>query len=691
MLQVSHQTRHIDQVIAVATGTHSDGKLIEDDLIRKSWARCVNDHGLDPTSARPARIIEHAQLREHQEQIESFQRVARAGMEQLFKRVSPLGYVLLLTDADGITVDYIGNEAWDRELKRAGLYLGADWNEVHAGTCGVGTCIFEREALTCHHDDHFDATHIGLTCTASPLFDPNGEFMGVLDVSALQSPEAKESQYLTRHMTVMYAQLVEDANFLRHFHNQWILRFGADWALVNVSGDLMVAFDRDGVIVGANRGARKALVAMSEGVIESNLIGRHLTDVFKTCLDEIWRLSRVGTTSDRSVLSTLRHELYYAMVVPPRPAASSGTAIPAASVSAPSLEYPALDKLAGEDAKMQRLIEQAKRLVNKNVNILLHGETGTGKEVIARALHDSSNRRKNTFVAVNCAAIPESLIESELFGYAAGSFTGGRTKGMRGLIQQSDGGTLFLDEIGDMPLHLQSRLLRVLSEREVLPIGGEKPIPIQLTVVAASHRDIRRLIADGVFREDLYYRLCGATLHLPPLRERGDKRYVISRVLGQEGVHMGVEASISGPAMSLLLAFEWPGNIRQLRNVIRFALAVCDDGYIDVPHLPQELGAEPQEPHFVTVMSAPVRHQRRREDSREAGFVTEMPFAQVNLVPNPALDPRVTELGAEGAQLFSVLRKHHWNITAVSSELNICRATVYRQMKRFAIVPPTHL
>jgi transcriptional regulator of acetoin/glycerol metabolism len=355
------------------------------------------------------------------------------------------------------------------------------------------------------------------------------------------------------------------------------------------------------------------------------------------------------------------------------------------------LEYPALDKLAGEDAKMQRLIEQAKRLVNKNVNILLHGETGTGKEVIARALHDSSNRRKNTFVAVNCAAIPESLIESELFGYAAGSFTGGRTKGMRGLIQQSDGGTLFLDEIGDMPLHLQSRLLRVLSEREVLPIGGEKPIPIQLTVVAASHRDIRRLIADGVFREDLYYRLCGATLHLPPLRERGDKRYVISRVLGQEGVHMGVEASISGPAMSLLLAFEWPGNIRQLRNVIRFALAVCDDGYIDVPHLPQELGAEPQEPHFVTVMSAPVRHQRRREDSREAGFVTEMPFAQVNLVPNPALDPRVTELGAEGAQLFSVLRKHHWNITAVSSELNICRATVYRQMKRFAIVPPTHL
>jgi len=317
----STRLQHVEKVISVVTNPESSTQSDHVDTIQKSWARCVNEHHLDPTTPRPARIIEHGQLREHQEQIESFMRVARGGMEQLFKHVSPLGYVLLLTDAKGITVDYIGNDTWDAELRKAGLYLGSDWNEEHAGTCGVGTCIHDQETLTCHREDHFDATHINLTCTAAPLFDPTGEFMGVLDVSALTSPDAKESQHLARHLTVLYAQMVEDANFLRHFRSYWILRLGTDWTLVdvNASGGLMVAFDRDGVIVGANSGARKLLVAMSEGECQPALIGRRLTEVFKGSLDDIWRLARIGTTTDKTILSALTHELYYAMVMPPRP------------------------------------------------------------------------------------------------------------------------------------------------------------------------------------------------------------------------------------------------------------------------------------------------------------------------------------------------------------------------------------
>ena len=668
-MQHSVQTRHIDEIIATASRASwsMDGQR-DEDMIRRSWARCVNDHGLDPTRSQPARIVDGGLLREHQEQSEEFLRVARGGMEQLFKRVSPLGYVLLLTDAQGITVDYIGNDVWDRDLKRAGLYLGADWNEEHVGTCAVGTCIVEQAPLICHQVDHFDTTHINLTCSASPLFDPNGAFMGILDVSALTSPQAKESQTLALHLTTMYAQMVEDANFLRHFRDNWILRLGADWALVDVSGEYMIAFNEEGRIVGANTRARKTMAAIGEDGVAGSVVGRHLTDVFKASMDEIWRVARAGTTSDRTVLSTRRHELLYAMAVPPRPGVGRmQRRLDRVTEPAEPADFPALEKLAGDDKKMQRIIDQAKRLVNKKVNILVHGETGTGKEVIARALHDSSNRRQKAFVAVNCAAIPESLIESELFGYSAGTFTGGRSKGMRGLIQQADGGTLFLDEIGDMPLHLQTRLLRVLSEREVMPLGAEKPVPVNLTAVAASHRDLRRLIADGVFREDLYYRLCGATLHLPSLRERTDKRFVINRILEDEARQMGVEAEISVQAMSLLLGFAWPGNIRQLRNVIRFALAVCDDGLIDDVHLPQELQPEmneavhdePQipEPICVEQVSAPEQ-------------------------------PRAT---GEAAILMVALRKHRWNITAVSHELDICRATVYRQMKRFGIVPPTHL
>lgn len=656
-------TRHIDEVIA-RTSRHAPRPASGDDtLITRSWTRCVSEHGLDPTRTQPARVLDHWQLREHQEQIESFLRVARAGMEQLYKRVAPLGYVLLLTDAHGVTVDFIGNDQWDRDLKRSGLCLGADWNESHAGTCGVGTCIVERTPLTCHQGDHFDATHIGLTCTTAPLFDPTGEFIGVLDISALSSPSEKPSQHLARHMTVMFAKMVEDANFMRHFSGHWILRLGVDWALVDVSGECMLAFDTDGQIVGANSGARHLLAALSDDGVTMPLVGKPLSSVFKVSMDDIWRVARSGMSSERTVLSTHRHELFYAMATPPRHSTQLPRSAPTATVSN---DCPALDRLAGDDPTMRRLIDQAKRLINKKVNILLHGETGTGKELVARALHDSSQRAKKAFVAVNCASIPESLIESELFGYMAGSFTGGRSKGAPGLILQADGGTLFLDEIGDMPMPLQTRLLRALSEGEVMPLGAQTPLPVNLTVVAASHRDLRRLIAEGVFREDLYYRLCGATLHLPPLRLRADKAFVIARVLHQEGRQIGLQAELSGATQDILLNFAWPGNIRQLRNAIRFALALCDDGYIEPHHLPSELQGE--------------------------GGLAELapPALPRSTQPVNTLLPSDLSAGLQQAQtLLQALRQHHWNVTAAATELGICRATVYRQMKRYHIVSPT--
>lgn len=635
------QREHIDHVLAVAqTGAPAT------DPIRSSWVRCVHDHGLDPCRPTRAHIVERARLREHQDQIEEFLGVARTGMEQLYKRMAGIGYVLLLTDAHGIAVDFIGNDAWTHELKQSGLYLGADWSEARAGTCAVGTCIVEKAPITVHHTDHFDATHIGLTCNAAPLFDPTGGFLGVLDVSALTSPSPRDSQHLALQMTTMFAQMVEDANFLRYFRDRWVLRLGSAWSMVDVSGEIMLAFDADGLIVGTNSGARRALRPLRRTGGET-LIGRPLGDVFREGMDAIWRIARAGFSADRTALSTDNGEVYYGTVLQPRVASRSPT--PGMVVAASSA--PALERLAGDDPQMQRLIVQAARLVNRPVNILVHGETGTGKEVLAKALHESSKRAAKPFVAVNCAAIPESLIESELFGYTAGAFTGGRSKGMRGLIQQADGGTILLDEIGDMPLHLQTRLLRVLAEREVLPLGAEKPVPVDLTVVAASHRDLRKLIAEGTFREDLYYRLCGAILYLPPLRERRDLDYLIDVLLAAEGAELGTHATLSPAARTILLGHAWPGNVRQLRNVLRFALAVCDDRSIEPEDLPGEL------------MSA----------SASGAAV-------------PASTPDASS--GEAGDLHAALRRHRWNVTAAAAELGIARATVYRQMKRFGIVPP---
>jgi len=314
---------------------------------------------------------------------------------------------------------------------------------------------------------------------------------------------------------------------------------------------------------------------------------------------------------------------------------------------------------------MQHTLNQAKRLVDRKVNILIQGETGSGKEIFARALHKSSGRARKPFVALNCAAIPESLIESELFGYAAGAFTGGSSKGMKGLILQSEGGTLFLDEIGDMPLHLQTRLLRVLSENEVMPLGSGKPIPVDLTVISASHRDLRTMIVEGRFREDLYYRMCGATLHLPPLRERSDIGFLIDSVVKLESERIGFAVQIAPDALRALKQYSWPGNIRELRNALRYALAISDGAVIRLEDLPSE-----------------VQKSKRADHSS----LTTPSVTQDGIKPQASVTQQSHV--SEGDALLAVLRKNKWNVTAAAAELRVSRVTIYRRMKAFQIVSP---
>ena len=666
---------HIDNVINV--GSNFANHRGADALIHKSWTRCIKQHGLDPSKPKAANILPFERVREHQQRMEGFIRVARAGMEDMYRRVADLGYMMLLTDRDGITVDYIGNPSSEKQLKAAGLYLGADWSEVHAGTCGVGTCLVEQEIITCHQAEHFDATHIGLTCTSAPLFTPDGQLLAVLDVSALHSPEAKASQHLVFHLTSIYGQMIEDANFLRHFDKHWILRLGHACGLVEVSGNIMLAFDDDGCIVGANTGARKKFAA--PGVPQwasDNLVGQTVMDVLETSMDELSRLAKGGTTMELSGIGAHLQDRHYATVVPPR----NHTAIrstqtaplalvpPAAASKTEGRDDPlALDRLAGSDPTMQNLIRQAKRLVDRKVNILIQGETGSGKEVFAKALHGYSKRARKPFVAVNCASIPESLIESELFGYMPGSFTGGRSKGMKGLILQSEGGSLFLDEIGDMPLQLQTRFLRVLSENEVLPLGADHPIAVNCTVIAATHRDLRDQVEAGTFREDLYYRLCGATLSLPALRERADQRYLIETIFLDEARRLQSRSTLPPEIIDRLMGHHWPGNVRELRSALRFAIALSDDAPVSLADLPDELCTD-----------------QRIERHRPA------PPAGVPCIGVAHPQTSDTE-GDASARLLNALKRHKWNVTRAADELVLCRATIYRQMKRFGITPPNQL
>jgi transcriptional regulator of acetoin/glycerol metabolism len=311
---------------------------------------------------------------------------------------------------------------------------------------------------------------------------------------------------------------------------------------------------------------------------------------------------------------------------------------------------------------MRKNLTFGRQLFAKQVPILLQGATGTGKEAFAKALHHSGLWFDKAFVTVNCAAIPESLIESELFGYTRGAFTGAVKEGRVGKILQSNGGTLFLDEIGDMPLMLQTRLLRVIEEREVVPLGSDQAIPVILHVISATHRDIRRMIQDGEFREDLYYRLNGITLHLPLLRDRGDKADLIRTLLREENSDQE-SIEIAEDAFQKLLDYSWPGNIRQLRNALRTASALCRDGIIRLSNLPQEIL------HTETRASAP---------ASVAGPL-EAAAAAINL-PSAALRD------AECAALLRELERMHWNISRTAQALGISRNTLYRKIHKHNIV-----
>ena len=289
----------------------------------------------------------------------------------------------------------------------------------------------------------------------------------------------------------------------------------------------------------------------------------------------------------------------------------------------------------------------ARRVMNKRVNILLTGETGTGKEVFTKAIHDASTRAGKPFVAVNCAAIPENLIESELFGYKYGAFTGARQEGRRGKILQANGGTLFLDEIGDMPLPLQTRLLRVLEEKEVLPLGSDTPVPVDVYLISATHCNLRERIAAGAFREDLYYRLNGLELVLPTLRERSDRSLLICDLLAAESD--GASVRITEEAFAALDGYSWPGNIRQLRNVLRTAVALCEDQVIRIGDLPAEIAG-----------SAP---------------------------RGPARDAAGGLAQAEREALLRELDRHGWNITNTAAQLGFSRNTLYRKMRKHGIQP----
>jgi len=311
--------------------------------------------------------------------------------------------------------------------------------------------------------------------------------------------------------------------------------------------------------------------------------------------------------------------------------------------SASSLSYD-LAALAGSDPAMQANVDVARRMINRGLPVVITGETGSGKGLFAQALHAASTRRDAPFVAINCAAIPHELIESELFGYRPGAFTGASTAGFKGRLLHANTGTVFLDEIGDMPLALQTRLLQVLSDGEFTPIGAAQPVALDVAIVSATLHDLPQRVRAGQFREDLFFRLSGVTVSLPALRQRKDCASLIRSVFAEEAATAATTALLDDATLALLTAYHWPGNLRELRHTARFAVALAEgrSEVIRLEHLPAPFRVSSHEP------------------------------ASQNVSP-------------EAAVVRSALQQVGWNVTAAAALLAISRATLHRKIRKLGL------
>ncbi len=640
----------VDHAALVRATLEGKGKTPTKATIENSWRRCAERYGLDPEDSTAPPVLTRGELRQREERLSDLIDIAEFEMQTLYQQVAGSEYAVILTDHEGVILRCLCEPGFDAAARRSGLLSGGLWGESYQGTNGMGTCLVEERPVVIHHREHFLTRNTGLTCSAVPIMGPDGKLMGVLDASS----DSYYAQQHTMALVDMSAQIIENRLFLKQHEESFVLRFHSRAEFVATSGEGMVAIGGDGQVLNANRSALLQLGYESM----DELRGQGVEDVFETGVDELCMGPRFHCLHPKPLREVQHGRLFHAVVQRPRALeeAGEGTLV---SLSAHGDVQPGQKQSSGVrpspmddqhfgDPTMAYNIRCAKRILSQDIPLLLQGETGTGKEIFSRGLHDASDRADHPFVAVNCASIPDTLIESELFGYTGGAFTGANRKGQRGKILEANGGTLFLDEIGDMPVELQARLLRVLETKEVLPLGSNTPIKVDIRIISATHRSLKDLIRRDAFREDLYYRLNGLTLTLPTLNERADKKRLITEMIRRE-MPEGREVQVDDAVLQLLYDYEWPGNIRQLRLVLRTALVLADD-VLGVEHLPMEL---------------------RQGASNGETEENSSPPSNANPLEQ-----------AEREALIELLERYRWNITRVARHLNVCRNTLYRKMRR---------
>jgi PAS domain S-box-containing protein len=618
--------------------------------ISRSWLKC-REIGLDPFSKNSPPTLSKGKLLNLLKNNRHLIEISKPVMDMIEISVKGTGFIITLTQEHGYVLVVRG----DRDIMkmaRENYYLpGCLRTNEHAGTNAIGLCLTECKPIQLTGAEHYKVQHHNWTCSSAPIYDSHKQLIGAITLSGRSSSRHKHTLALvteaadTIQSQLRESDLIEEKNRLNLMLT----------SIFNSISDGVISVDNYLNITNINSSAARMLDTDADSVI-----GRQLEEVVHPDdpLIRALKAKKYLAGIETSFLSPSGQKNYMCRVDPIRNTSGEvlGTIITMAEkrhminiakrLGGNYSKYEFKD-IKGNSPTFQRQIELAKIAAQTNSKILIVGESGTGKELFAQAIHSCSNRKKEPFVAISCAAIPRDLIESELFGYQGGAFTGARREGMVGKFELAHKGTLFLDEIDGLPLELQAKLLRVLQQKEIMRLGDTRCIPVDVRVIAASGTDLLTEVENGNFREDLYYRLNVVEIVIPPLRERiEDIELLIDHILTRQCQEMGIERpDISDEVLEAMKAYQWPGNVRELENCVERMLLVSQGNTIRTNDLPLK--------------------PRKREARIENGVLT---FRQ-----------------GYKDMIEGALEQCGGNISMAAKKLNIARSTFYRKMKEFGL------
>ncbi|MCP8967394.1 sigma-54-dependent Fis family transcriptional regulator [Ectobacillus ponti] len=592
--------------------------------ILESWYRCKNQD-VNPNLHKATHIVSDEVLAAKQAESALFLEAASPHLHRMQGMIEEQGMMALLVDPDGYVLSLTGDRRVLQDAGKINFTKGVRWTEEEVGTNAIGTALQVGEAVMISGTEHYSVASHSWSCSAAPIHHDDGRLLGVIDVSC---PLERTHPFMLG-MTASVACAIERELRIRVREQELeLIRQGME-----------LLYGKQPVVI---CNIEQTIVAASKSV------NSRIRDCIGIKVRDLVQYGFV-VQAEAPVYSPQHQQIGISLFLAEAPSIRTNVYMPA--VSPAKICFPGETGVSGA---FQRVLHDIQRVAPADASVHISGETGTGKEVVARAIHDNSLCKDGPFVAINCGAIPKELMESELFGYVEGAFTGAKRKGYKGKLEQANGGTLFLDEIGEVPPAMQVALLRVLQERQVVPLGGTKEIPLHIRIITATHRNLTELVRAGTFRQDLYYRLHVYPLHVPALRERReDIPYLVHHFCKMQGW----EVVWPDVYMERFMQHDWPGNIRELFNVLERIHIIAPDA---------------------AAVAAGEEDILRLLEEHTAGACSQQKWDSAA----QALNPREQ---IQRDMILEALQKAKGNVSMAAKLLDIPRSTFYRRLQKLGL------